>query len=589
MPRTFIRSALLVFVLVGTGFAFLAAQRIDDAALNGAGKQRGDWPTYGLDYAETRYSPLNQINADNADRLARAWSVEIGVGGGGQEATPLAANGVLYSITNWSVAFAVDARSGKELWRWDPRVDHVIDAVQTDRVCCGAVNRGVALYNGKVIVPVLDGRLAALDAATGNVLWEVRATPYDQPYTLTMAPRIVKNKIIIGGAGGEFFVRGYVSAFDVETGKELWRFYTVPGDPSKPFENDAMRRAAATWSGDWWKLGGGGSIWDGLSYDPDLDLIYVGTGNGTPWPEELRHSKGLDNLYICSILAIKPDTGQLAWHYQAVPGDSWDYDSVQQLTLADMTIGGRVRKVIMQANKDGFFYVLDRATGEFISAAPFARVSWASGFDPKTGRPIINPEARYETKPVRVAPSSAHSWAPMAFNPNTGLIYLPATPDGSFVYAVNRDFVPTPGLPAVVRVGVATGGAANAIEPPSIGPATIAGQRGVLLAWDPVLQKERWRADGGGGTGGGALTTAGNLVFQVRQDGHLLAYRADNGAKVLDVQTELGAGMGPPITYLVDGKQYVAFMGNPGGGAARGAAAPATPAAPKLLSFTLGN
>jgi len=588
MTHNHCRFRLVLLLCALSGLAFAAGQRVDDAALNGGGKLRGEWPTYGLDYAETRYSPLTQIDASNAARLELAWSVDIGMGGGGQEATPMESNGVLYGITNWSVAFAVDARTGKELWRWDPKVDHVIDATQTDRVCCGAVNRGVALYGGKVVVPVLDGRLAVLDAANGKVLWEVRATPMDQPYTLTMAPRVVKNRIIIGGAGGEFFVRGYVSAFDIDTGNEAWRFYTVPGDPSKPFENDAMRRAALTWAGDWWKLGGGGSIWDGLSYDPELDLIYVGTGNGTPWPEELRHSKGLDNLYICSILAIRPGTGELVWHYQAVPGDSWDYDSVQQLTLADLMIGGRQRKVIMQANKNGIFYVLDRASGEFISAAPFARVSWASGFDPKSGRPIVNPEARYETKPVRVAPSSAHSWAPMAFNPTTGLVYVPATPEGSFVYSVNRDFVPTPGLPAVVRVGVATGGAANAIEPPSIGPAPVAGQRGVLLAWDPVLQKERWRADGGGGTGGGALTTAGNLVLQVRQDGHFLAYRADNGSKLLDIQTPLGAGMGPPITYQVDGKQFIAFMGNPGGGGARGANA-APPASPKLLVYTLGK
>jgi quinohemoprotein ethanol dehydrogenase len=553
-------------------------------------QQAGEWTTYGLDSAETRHSNLKQIDASNVSRLELAWSADVGAGGAGQEATPLVSNGVIYAITNWSVTFAIDARTGKELWRWDPEVDRKLDNPQDDSVCCGPVNRGLGLHNGRIIVPVLDGRLAALDARTGAVRWQVQALPKGEKHTFTMAPRIIKNKIVIGSAGGEFFVRGYFSAYDVETGKELWRFYTVPGDPSKPFENEAMRRAAATWSGNWWKLGGGGTVWDGMSYDPALDLIYVGTGNGTPWPEELRGSKGMDNLYTCSILAVSAETGELAWFYQAVPGDSWDYDNVQQITLADIPIEGRQRKVLMQAAKNGFFYVLDRATGEFISAAPFARVTWASGVDPKTGRPNVNPEARYELTPVRVSPSSAHSWAPMAFNPQTGLVYLPASLSGSLVYAVNRDFVPTPGLPPVVRVGVATGGGANAIEPPAIGPTVPEGQRGgVLLAWDPVTQKERWRAEGGGGSGGGALTTAGNLVFQVRQDGHLLAFTANTGAKLLDIQTPLGGGMGPPITFELGGKQYIALMGNPGAApGARGVGgAAAPPAAPKLLAYTL--
>jgi quinohemoprotein ethanol dehydrogenase len=581
-------------------FLAAAASLIVSTVIVSQQRTNSDWPTYGLDSAETRYSPLRQIDATNVSRLVQAWSHDVGPGGGNQEATPLVSNGVIYSITNWSVTFAVDARTGKELWRWDPEVNRALDNPQDDSVCCGPVSRGVGLHEGKVIVPVLDGRLAALDAKTGKVLWSVQALPRGEKHTFTMAPRMAKNKIIVGSAGGEFFVRGYFSAYDVATGKELWRFYTVPGDPSKPFENEAMKVAAKTWSGEWWKLGGGGTVWDGLSYDPDLDLVYVGTGNGTPWPEELRGSKGMDNLYICSILAVKAETGELAWYYQAVPGDSWDFDNVQQLTLADLSINGRQRKVIMQANKAGIFIVLDRATGEFISATPFARVTWASGFDPKSGRPIVNPEARYETTPVRVSPSAAHSWAPMAFNPTTGLVYLPASPNSSLVYAVNRDFVPKPGLPPVVRVGVSTGGGANAIEPPAIGPAPVQGQRGgVLLAWDPVTQKERWRVDGGGGSGGGALTTASNLVFQVRQDGHLLAYRADDGTKLLDIQTELSGGMGPPITFEVDGKQYIALMGNraaaPAPADAAAGAAPAgqrgggggQPRSPKMVAFTV--
>jgi quinohemoprotein ethanol dehydrogenase len=601
VPGRFVIGLILASSVVGAQ----QFTRVDDAALRNAGKSGAEWLAYGLTPGEARYSPLKQIDASNVTRLGLAWSYEAGSGGGPQEATPLLWNGTIYGITNWSIVFAVDARTGSERWRWDPQVDQ---AAVRPKVCCGIVNRGLAIYQGKVIVPVIDGRLTALDAQTGKPAWEARVSSYQDNYTLTMAPRIAKGKVIIGVAGGEFPTRGYFAAYDANTGRFAWRFYTVPGDPSKPFENPAMKKAAETWDGDWWKFGGGGSVWDGIAYDPDADLVYVGTGNGGPWPEQLRNekrkrdsaqpqeSKGKDNLYVCSIVAVKPDTGELKWYYQNTPGDSWDYDSVQGFVLADVMINGRQRKVIMQANKNGFYYVLDRITGAFISAQPFAQVNWAKGIDPETGRPIINPEAHYDhnNDSVTIFPSNggAHNWAPMSYSLVTGLVYIPTSPNSSRTFLVEPNFTFQEGR---MNTGVPRGGrgaSANPRVPPSIGPAGPAageGQRGgVLLAWDPVNQRERWRAPGGGGAGGGTVTTAGNLVFQTVNDGRLLAYSADKGEKLLELQTGLPGGMGPPITYVVDGKQYVALMGGTGqAGGGRGGDPGAVPVRPKLLAYVL--
>ena len=601
------------------------ARRIDDAALRNAGKSGEEWLTYGLSTGETRYSTLNQVNAANVSRLGLAWSYDLGAGGGAQEATPLVWNGTLFGITNWSVVFALDARTGKEKWRWDPEVNQ---AAVRPKICCGVVNRGLAIYQGKIIAPVIDGRLQALDAESGRVVWEARVAYPQDNYTITMAPRIAKGKVIIGVSGSEYPVRGYFAAYDANTGQFAWRFYTVPGDPSKGFENAAMKKAAETWSGDWWKLGGGGTVWDGFAYDPEADLIYVGTGNGGPWPEELRKSKGKDNLYVCSVLAVKPDTGELKWHFQMVPGDSWDFDSVQHLMLAELTIKGKSRKVIMQANKNGFYYVLDRLNGQFISGQPFAQITWAKGLNEETGRPIVNPEAHYGADPVTIAPGpgGAHNWSPMSYNPATGLVYIPTSTNSSSVLAVDDEFTYKPGqsntginrrrfgLQAAAGPDTAGTPAAAASQPavqrtpppspPAIGPAPIAGQRGALIAWDPVAQKERWRMPGGGGIGGGTVSTAGNLVFQVLPDGHLMAYSADKGEKLLDLDTGLPGGMGPPITFQVDGKQYVSVMGGlgrvvprGGPGTATGAAAAAaanppsasttSPVLPKLLTYMI--
>src|SRR5437762_1969381 len=493
---------LIVLFLFLTGLLFatwIAAgqqtRRIDDLALRNAGKTGEEWLTYGLTPGETRYSPLKQIDTSSVSRLGLAWSYDVGQGGGNQEATPLFWNGGLYGITNWSVVFAVDARTGKERWRWDPEVNQT--AVRP-KICCGVVNRGIAIYQGKIIAPVIDGRLEALDAETGKPLWEARVAYPQDNYTITMAPRIAEGKVIIGVSGGDRPTRGYFSAFDAATGRQAWKFYTVPGDPSKPFESPAMKKAAETWEGEWWKSGGGGAVWDGMAYDADAGLVYVGTGNAEPWPDELRRSKGSqspvkDNLYVCSIVAVHVDTGQLAWYYQLVPADAWDYDSVQQLTLADLTINGRPRKVLMQAPKNGFFYVLDRITGSSISAQPYSQVTWAKGIDPKTGRPIVNPEARYGADAITITPGGggAHNWSPMSFNPVSGLVYIPTSTLNTFTYAAEQKFDPKPGqTTGTIRPAPQ----AKLQPPPAIGPPPLEGTaRGALMAWDPIKQQMRWR------------------------------------------------------------------------------------------------
>jgi len=534
--------------------------------------RNGEWVTNGIDPAETRYSPLDQINRSNVSRLGLAWTSIAGEGGGNQEATPLFSNGVLYAITNWSIVFALDARTGRELWRYDPKVDRSFSTPAANRgICCGVVNRGIALHDGKVLAPVIDGRMVALDGKSGALRWSTRVLAEDSTgYSITMAPRVAGNKVIVGVAGGEFTPhRGFFSAFDVDSGRELWRFYTVPGDPAKPFENKALEKAAKTWTGEWWKFGGGGSLWDGLSYDPEANLIYVGTGNGVPWPQILRGQDGYDNLYVSSILAVNPDNGELKWHYQAVPGDSWDIDTVQQLILADLVIGGRPRKVLMQASKGGFFYVLDRITGEFLSATPFAPLNWASGHD-TTGRPRINREAYYTTtQPAVISPASggAANWAPKAYSPNTRLVYMPVSGFSSRTYvAIPFD---VPGNRSVQNNGTPRGGrmpsqvTAAPVTPPYIGPPrSLTG--GYLVAFDPATQTERWRVDGGGGSGGGVLVTASNLVFQTVNDGRLRALAAEDGAALWEVQTGQ-RGLGPPITYQLDGRQHISFLGGVGG------------------------
>jgi quinohemoprotein ethanol dehydrogenase len=539
----------------------------------------GTWLSYGRTQSETRYSPLTQINASNVKELGLEWSYVMGAGGGNQEGTPLFWNGTLYGITTWSVVFALDARTGKELWRWDPQNDQ---AKVRPVICCGNVNRGIALYNGMVIAPSIDGRLFALDARTGKPVWETRIVDFRDQYTLTMAPRIAGGKVIIGAAGGDKPTRGQFVAVDAQTGEFAWRFYTVPGDPSKPFENDAMRHAAKTWGGDFHKNGGGGAVWDGFAYDPEANLVYVGTSNPEPWVEKFRGAQGVDNLYTCSILAVDLTTGQLKWYYQAVPNDNWDYDNTAGLMLLDLPIKGQTRKVIVQAPKNGFFYILDRVTGEFLSAEPFVKVAWALGMT-KEGRPIVNLKAYYDQEPIAIYPTSggAHNWSPMSYNPNTGLVYIPAFYT-SFNLQAQAEF--RPGSTGYQRPN----GTPRVVEP-VMGPEPPANARGGLQAWDPVNQKLKWNIEGGGGIGGGTTTTAGNLVFQVINDGRFRAVSADKGEILYEINVAR-TGMAPPITYELDGKQYVAF----GGGLGRAASVVGpndakVENAPMLFVFALGG
>lgn len=529
----------------------VAAQAVDDAALR-AGRS-GEWLTHGLNYAETRYSPLDSINASNVKRLGLAWSMDMETKRG-LEATPLVANGVIYATGAWSVVHAIDAKSGKKLWTFDPEVDRNYG----QRACCDVVNRGVALYRGKVYVGTLDGRLAAVDAATGKLVWSQLTVDRKYSYTITGAPRVVKGKVLIGNGGAEYGVRGYISAYDAQTGKLAWRFYTVPGDPSKPVENPALEKAMKTWTGKWWEYGGGGTVWDSMSYDPALDLLYVGTGNGSPWMQSLRSPGGGDNLYLSSILALRPDTGELVWYYQTTPGDGWDYTATQQIILADMTIGGRERKVLMQAPKNGFFYVLDRATGELISAKPYADINWAKEVNPETGRPVETANARTQSPAFpfmqKPGPLGGHNWQPMSYHPKTGLVYVPARMDVfPYMKDANFQYSLTPGVWNYGQIAAPTNDQLPAGS-------------GELLAWDPVAQQARWRVPLKSDWNGGTLATAGNLVFQGSGDGHFTAYSADRGEKLWDAPT--GAGViGSPITYTLGGQQYVAVLEGWGGAA----------------------
>lgn len=533
----------------GTTVRHVTAERIENADA-----EPGNWLSHGRTYDEQRFSPLATINEDNVTGLGLAWYFDIDTNRA-MEATPLVADGIMYVTAAWSVVYALDAVTGELKWQYDPQTPRSWGAY----ACCDVPNRGAALWNDKLYVATFDGYLVALDADTGEVAWKTDTIDRTPPYTITGAPRVIKGKVIIGNGGAEYGVRGYVTAYNAETGEQLWRTYTVPGNPADGFESDAMRLAAKTWNGEWWKFGGGGTAWDAFAYDPDLDLLYVGVGNGSPWNREVRSPGGGDNLFLASVLALDPDNGEYVWHYQTSPGETWDYTATQHMILADLTIDGEDRKVLMQAPKNGFFYVLDRKTGDLISGSPYIAVNWATHIDPESGRPVEVPGARYEAAQKIIFPGAwgGHNWHPMSFSPITGLVYIPVIGSAeSYANPADFTFIHNQLNTAIDWQTVANVPAEEYAAAPSV----IAR----VSAWDPVLQKEVFRIDSGNGWNAGLLSTAGNLLFQGDAEGEFAAYRSDDGTKLWS--SHAGTGIqAAPITFAVDGEQYVAVLGGWGG------------------------
>lgn len=521
------------------------AARVDEARLLAADQEPGQWLAPGRDHSEQRFSPLKAINDHNVGQLGLAWFGDFDTRRA-QESTPLVIDGVLYVTTAWSKVYAYNAKTGRRLWKFDPKVPGEWGV----NTCCDVVNRGLAAWKGKLYLGTIDGRLIALDAATGRPRWSVQTTPRDKPYSITGAPRVGDGKVFIGQAGNEYEQRGFMAAYDAETGRQLWKWWVVPGNPKNGFEQPELRKAARTWKGQWWKTGGGGSPWDGIAYDPVTHYLIFGTGNGAPWPLSIRSPGSLDhneNLFISSIVAVNADTGTYVWHYQATPSESWDFDATQQITLADLTIAGQKRRVAMQANKNGLFYVIDARTGALLSAKDFVpHVNWNLGLDPETGKPRINPAAVYtEERGFVNSPAyfGGHNWHPVSFNPITGLVYLSAM-DGNYAFvATKEDDNP---LGQKLAISFRKGALMKGVHP----------ERPSLLAWDPVAGRQVWRIPVNAGRGAGTLTTAGNLVFQGDLTG-LNAYRATTGEKLWSFPAQTGVVAGP-VTYTVDGEQYVA-------------------------------
>ncbi len=558
-------SVLTLAVLTSTASAQVDTARI--TASKGSDADAGQWLSHGRDYSEQRFSPLDDITPDNIDQLSLAWFGDLSERGGGYETTPLVVDGRIFVTSPWSKVYAFDAKTGEQLWKYDPQVSGAFAV----KLCCGIVNRGASAWGDMIVWGTLDGRLVAVKADTGEKVWERQVTDPDQWHSITGAPRIADGKIFIGEAGSEFQMRGYMAAYDVQSGEELWRWWSVPGNPELGFEQPELEMAATTWKGEWWTMGGGGTPWDGILYDPATNLVIIGTGNGAPWPAEVRSPGGGDNLFTASIVALDADTGDYVWHYQAVPQDSFDFDNTQQLVTADLMIGGESKHVVMQAPKNGVFYVIEAATGKVLSADLYVpTANWMTGFD-QNWRPILNPDANYGAfgdRGFHVVPSAggAHSWHPMAFSPDTGLMYVP-TNYGSF--------------PLVAEAGAKMGNqllSINVGKRPQDPAPTLEGAGSYLLAWDPVQRKAVWQQRLGSSRAG-VLATAGNLVFQggselppgatpgpgVPSEPVFSAFRADTGEKVWSAKTQANI-VGGSASYEIDGEQYVAVVAGQGGG-----------------------
>lgn len=530
------------------------ALQVDEKRILAADKEAQNWLTHGRTYAEERYSPLSEINQNNVSDLGLAWAYKTGTKRG-LEASPLIVEGVMYTTGSWSRVYALNAETGEELWTYDPKVPGATGR----KACCDVVNRGLALWQGKLYLGTLDGRLLALDAKEGTLVWEQLTVDQSLSYTITGAPRVVKGKVIIGNGGAEFGVRGYFSAYNAETGELEWRFYTVPASPDKPVEHPELLEAAKTWSPDsLWEAGLGGTVWDSFAYDAELNLLYAGVGNGAQYNRAVRSPGGGDNLFLSSILAVNPDTGRLKWHYQTTPGEQWDYTATQHMILADLEIAGVLRKVLMQAPKNGFFYVLDRETGELISAEKYTHVSWASHIDKVSGRPVETGTGDWSKASTWVIPGiiGGHNWHPMSFSLNSKLVYIP-TLEIVYPFFPDLDYKYVPNVMNTGEDWPALAKAAGAVEPNFCSPMQ-------LTAWNPVTQKQVWQVRFDSRNNGGVLSTGGGLVFQGNGSGYLSAYKDTSGELLWQMQASTGI-MAPPVTYSVNGEQYIAVMAGIGG------------------------